>query len=178
MDRVKHPQFEYEIEPWTATATTLGPFSNETPFDVSAIARLLPEFEVKYFDAEGGELDRPSIRARRGDASNWCLHFAGDPSGEQVVTIRVFEPGRIANAFMIGSKFSNTLLKYDRCFRNQGPMSAYVNCDVASEPWLIYWLSSKQLAFDKSFDLPPRAAMDETEIVYISWVPFAPPSAK
>lgn len=162
-------------EPWTASISALGPITQLTPLTVETLTPLLPGYDVKSFDSSAGAIDTPSIGARRGAPTNWCLQFVGHESTDKIVTVRVYEPGRIPNAFMIGSKFSETLLKRDRCFRGEGRQKNYINCTMENEPWLLYWISSKAITDDDTDTLPSEGVLNDAEIVFISWIPWRAP---
>lgn len=164
------------LVPWTASLSALGPITQETCMSVEALAPLLPGYTVKAKGPMPDAPDNSSLIARAEGSRDTALEFIGHQETGCVVTVRVFESGRIANAFVIGSAFSQTLLKPDRCFRGEGTMRDYVYASAENEPWLVYWLTSKAIAADASLGVPGEEILSNAEVAFISWVPLAPPA--
>ena len=163
-------------EPWTASISALGPITKKTPFTVDAIARLLPDYEIEDVGAPPEAPDNPIIAARvKGAEGRTAIEFIGHKGVDTVVSARVFEAGRIPNAFMIGSSLSETLLRPDRCLRSGGLFRDYVTCDMQDEPWLLYWITSDEIAAHGPGEVPPPDTLARGVISFISWIPWHDP---
>lgn len=162
-------------ELWTASISALGPITQKTPLTVEALAPFLPGYELTLKPAPDDAHDNPIVVARRAGESAIAMKFIGHRETGAVVTVRVHEPGRIANAFMIGSSFDATLLKPDRCLRSEGLFRAYVTCGMAEEPWLLYWITSEEIAASGGSDVPPDDVIARGTISFISWIPWRAP---
>ncbi len=163
------------IDPWTASISALGPITQKTPLTGEALAPLLPGYELELHPAPDDAPDNPFVVARRAGEDAIALEFIGHRETGYVVTVRVHEAGRIPNAFMIGSSFDGTLLKPERCLRNEGPFRNYITCDMADEPWLLYWITSEEIAAGEGGDVPPNDVIARGAISFISWIPWRAP---
>lgn len=165
----------HPVEPWTASISALGPITQKTLLTVDAIAPLLPGYELELFPGPEDASENPFILARRHGTQTKALKIIGHRETNAVVTVRVYEDGRIPNAFMIGSTLSETLLKPDRCFRSEGPFRDFVTCDMQEEPWLLYWITSDEIAAHPPGKVPPDNVLARGEIRFISWIPWRSP---
>lgn len=163
------------IEPWTASISALGPITQQTPLTVEALVALLPGYRLELSPAPYDAPDNPFIVARSEGDDAIAMEIIGHRETGSVVTVRVFEHGRILNAFVIGSKFSETLLKRDRCFRGEGKLNTHVTCAMEDEPWLLYWFTSPEIAADVNIDPPEEEVLADGAIAFISWIPWRTP---
>jgi len=142
---------------------------------VDALAPLLPGYQLEPVAAPEDAPDNPSVVARRKGDDTIAMEFIGHRESGTIITVRVFEHGRIPNAFVIGSKFSETLLKRDRCFRGEGKLNTHVTCAMEDEPWLLYWFTSPAIAADVNIDQPGDEVLADGTIAFISWIPWRDP---
>lgn len=90
----------------------------DTPFDVAALAALLPGYDL----AETPSPDDLPFRQIVATGLLECrplLIFLGHADVPTITGVRVREPGRIPNAWMIGSRMDETLIKPADCFTAQ-----------------------------------------------------------
>jgi len=153
----------------------LGPFDHRTRFSRDSIAPHLPGYTLRL--TEGGE-DNPGSRmitATPDGGHAPTLFFLGHRETDFIVAIRVREPGRIANAWHVGSRFDQTLLRPEDCFAtNEVPgREGDVFCRAADEPdGPVYWFRTG-LA-DTGGMLPPGDVVRGSELYEVSWSAFPP----
>lgn len=164
-----------DIDAWTWSPGALGPFDCRSPFSLDAIARHLPGYALER--SEDGE-DNPgsrTIAATPDGGSEPTLFFLGHRETDFIVAVRVREPGRIANAWHVGSRFDQTLLRPEDCFATHevpGREGDFF-CRAAGEPdGPVYWFRTS-LAETGGL-LPPGDILRESELYEISWTAFPP----
>lgn len=153
----------------------LGPFDHRSPFSCDTIAPHLPGYTLAL--TEGAE-DTPRSRliaATPAGGREATLFFLGHRETDFIVAIRVREPGRIANAWYVGSRFRNTLLRPEDCFATNEVSGREGDffCRAADEPdGPVYWFRTG-LA-DTGGILPPADIVRDSELYEISWTAFPP----
>lgn len=158
---------------WSSGA--LGPFGNRSVFSLDAIVPNLPGYTFRLSeDAEDNPGSR-MIAATPEGGGEPTLFFLGHQETDFIVAIRVREPGRIANAWHIGSRFRETLLRPEDCFatREVPGREGDIFCREAGEPDSpVYWFRTSLT--DTGGILPPEAVLRESELYEISWAAFPP----
>jgi hypothetical protein len=161
---------------WTWSARALGPFAWNTPFSTDAIAPHLPGYSLAETDAGGDNPGSRLIAATPPEATEPTLFFLGHRDTPCLVAVRVRETGRIANAWYIGSRFADTLLRIEDCFHAHDVpgRESDIFCRQAGEPdGPVYWFRTGQ----SDAGAPPGEAAIRDSVLYeISWVPCPPPS--
>jgi len=163
------------MDAWMWSPGALGPFDHRSVFSLDAIAPHLPGYTLRL--SEGAE-DNPGSRmiaATPEGGGEPTLFFLGHRETGFIVAIRVREPGRIANAWHVGSRFGETLLRPEDCFatREVPGREGDIFCREAGEPdGPVYWFRTG-LA-DTGGMLPSEAVLRESELYEISCTVFAP----
>jgi len=104
------------MESWTWTPGRLGPFRHDTPFSREAIQPHLPDYSLSECAGEPGNPGGRILAATPPGATGATLMFLGHADTPCLIGLRVREPGRIANAWSVGSRFGETLLRAEDCF--------------------------------------------------------------
>ncbi|WP_203294111.1 hypothetical protein [Maricaulis parjimensis] len=160
-------------EPWDISAYALGPVSAETPFDLEALSALLPGYTLTEAPSPDGSPFR-EILAAAPHAQEPGLVFLGHAETPNITGVRVREAGRIPNAWLIGSAFSQTLFKPDDCFTasdvpgREGDIFAREAGELTAP---VYWFRTG-LA-DTNGVLPDAETLGASTLYEISWVAWS-----
>lgn len=160
---------------WTWSPHALGPFAWNTPFDEDTIAAHLPGYVLAEIDAGGDNPGPRMIAATPRAAAEPTLFFLGHRDTPHLVAVRIRETGRIANAWHVGSRFADTLLRTEDCFhaREVPGRERDIFCKQAGEPdGPTYWFRSTP---SDTGDPRDDADIRDSVLYEISWMPRPPP---
>ena len=161
---------------WMWSRAALGPFTCETPCREESLTAHLPGYTIQTVDPDpGSPPGARRIAATPAGEDAPTIDFLGHDDVPGIVSIRVREPGRIANAWHLGSRFGDTLLRPEDCFAtNEIPgREADLFCKQVGEPdGPIYWFRTR--ISDLEGLVPDETIIRDSILYEIGWVAFGP----